>query len=84
MTSTDTPFSDLERTSELEPLLTNGDVCELFGISKPTLYRLIRSGDLVPIRVSRSLRFRPTDIRAYLERHREEVPDLRSSPRRLG
>jgi excisionase family DNA binding protein len=55
----------------LEPLLTVAAVCELLGISKVTLYRLIRAGELKPTRVGERLRFEPDDVRAYLERNRE-------------
>ena len=58
----------------LEPLMTVQGVCDVLGVSKPTLYRIIRVGELAPIRVSRSPRFAPADVRAYLERHREPVP----------
>jgi excisionase family DNA binding protein len=70
MTSTDTASSGSSRTT-LEPLLTVKAVCELLGISKPTLYRLIHAGELVPIRVSRRPRFSADDVRGYLERSRE-------------
>lgn len=64
----------MTRTEALEPLLTVQGVCDVLRVSKPTLYRLIRGGELVPIRVSRSPRFAPAEVRAYLERHREPVP----------
>jgi excisionase family DNA binding protein len=63
--------SSLKRT-ELEPLLTVAAVCEVLGVSKPTLYRLIHAGELTPIRVGQRARFEPAELRAYLERHREE------------
>lgn len=69
MTPHEHESSGLERTL-LEPLLTVGEVCELFGVSKPTLYRVIRAGGLVPVRVGQRSRFRPQDVRAYLDRNR--------------
>lgn len=57
----------------IEPLLTVANVCELLAVSKQTLYRLLRAGELTPSRVGDRLRFEPNDVRAYLERHREEV-----------
>jgi excisionase family DNA binding protein len=50
------------------------NVCDVLAVSKPTLYRLIRAGELAPIRVRRSPRFAPADVRAYLEKNREAVP----------
>ena len=55
----------------LEPLLTVSGVCELLDVSRQTLYRLIHRGELMPIRVSRSPRFAPDEVRRYLERQRE-------------
>ena len=55
----------------LSPLLSVNEVAELLGISRPTVYALIRRGELVPIRVGERARFEPADVRAYLERHRE-------------
>jgi excisionase family DNA binding protein len=54
-----------------EPLLTIAQCCDLLQVSKQTLYRLINSGELNPVRVGNHPRLVPTDIRAYLERHRE-------------
>jgi excisionase family DNA binding protein len=69
MNPSGTSSSATTRTA-LEPLLTIGAVCELLGVSKPTLYRLIQCGELVPIRVSKRPRFSPEEIRLYLDRHR--------------
>ena len=55
----------------LSPLLSINEVGELLGISRPTVYALIRRGELVPIRVGKRIRFDQADIRAYLERNRE-------------
>jgi excisionase family DNA binding protein len=55
----------------LSPLLSINEVAQLLGISRPTVYSLIRRGELTPIRVGERARFEPTDVRAYLERHRE-------------
>jgi len=55
----------------LSPLLSINEVAELLGISRPTVYALIRRGELIPIRVGERARFEPGDVRAYLERHRE-------------
>jgi excisionase family DNA binding protein len=57
--------------SRLEPLLSVRQVATVFGISRETVYRLIRSGDLEPIRIGARARFAPDDVRAYLETHRE-------------
>jgi excisionase family DNA binding protein len=57
----------------LEPLLTVAAACSLLAVSRQTLYRLIRAGELHPTRVGERLRFSPDDVRDFLERHKEEV-----------
>ena len=56
------------------PLLTINDVARQLAISRDSVYRLIRSGSLCPIRVGERIRFRQEEIDAYLERRREPVP----------
>jgi excisionase family DNA binding protein len=58
----------------LADLLTIADVARLLGISRGSVYVLMRKGELVPIRVGQRARFEPTDVRAYLDRHREGSP----------
>jgi excisionase family DNA binding protein len=53
------------------PLLTVNDLARLLGISRDSVYRMIRSGELVPYRVGERFRFRPEDVETYLERQRE-------------
>jgi putative molybdopterin biosynthesis protein len=47
------------------------EVAALLGISRPTVYRLARRGDLASYRVGERLRFKPAEIEDYLERNRE-------------
>jgi excisionase family DNA binding protein len=58
----------------LEKLLTIADVVRVLGVSRGSVYGLMRSGELHPVRVGERARFEPTDVRAYLERHRERRP----------
>jgi excisionase family DNA binding protein len=60
--------------SPLEPLLTINAACGVLQVSRNTLYRLVERGELHPSRVGERLRFRPDDVRDYLERGREPVP----------
>jgi excisionase family DNA binding protein len=53
-------------------LLSIRDVAQVLGVHRNTVHRLIRVGDLQPIRIGRLARFRPEEIDAYLERNREE------------
>lgn len=58
----------------LEQLLTIAEVGRLLGVSRWSVYELMRGGELVAIRVGERARFEPADVRAYLERHREAGP----------
>jgi excisionase family DNA binding protein len=55
-----------ERT--LPRVLTVNDTAAVLGISRATVYRLVQSGDLRPVRVGRRLRFRLADLEDYLKR----------------
>jgi excisionase family DNA binding protein len=54
-------------------LLSVNEVAILLGISRPSVYRMIRRGDLRPFRVGERLRFSPDEIDELLERSREVV-----------
>jgi len=57
----------------LEPLLTIGDVSEALNVSRATVYRLMETGELEPVRIRSRTRFEPTVVRGYIERHRALV-----------
>lgn len=52
----------------MEPLLDTKSVCEVLGISRTTLYRLIERGSLRAHLIAKAWKFRPADIEAYLDR----------------
>jgi len=60
--------------ARLEELLTIAAVARVLGISRGSVYGLMRSGELPAIRVGERARFDPSDVRAYLNRHRESRP----------
>ena len=45
----------------------------LGGISRPTLSRIRRRGELAEVKIGRRVFFRPDDLDDYIERHREAV-----------
>jgi excisionase family DNA binding protein len=54
-----------------DPLLTAREVSELLGLSTPSILRRWRSGELPGFRLSSNvLRFRRSEIDAWLEEHR--------------
>ncbi len=48
-------------------LLTADDVCALLQVKKSWLYDTVERGAITPVRLGRQLRFRPSDIAAYIE-----------------
>ena len=58
-------------TTETEQhLLTVREVADVMRVSTMTVYRLIRSGELVATRVGRSYRIWEEDVHTYLKRGR--------------
>ena len=68
-----------------EPLLTAGQVAEYLQVDRATVYRLAAAPEGIPVvQVSdRTRRFRPEDVRAYVERKLRESPGGRSRVARL-
>lgn len=50
----------------IEPLLTYQQVGELLGVTDRTVWELVRKGELQNVRVGRSVRVDPVDLRAYI------------------
>ncbi len=58
----------MARTSQgISRLLTVAEVATLMRVSRMTVYRLIRRGQLKAIRVGRNYRVREDDLSEYLE-----------------
>jgi excisionase family DNA binding protein len=53
---------------ELQPLLTVDDVAKLLRISRASVYNLVKTGDLKPVRIGslRKTRFRRRDVQELL------------------
>lgn len=48
-------------------LITVAEVASLMRVSRMTVYRLIKRGDLVAVRVGRNYRVRAEDLEVYLQ-----------------
>lgn len=60
-------------------LLKKNEVCDILGISESTLRRIIATGDLIPVKIGKSLRFEPTELARYIHSSRvPHVPVLRA------
>ena len=46
-------------------LITAAEVARELGISKPSVYRLVRDGDLDPIWIGSEVRFEPDEVERY-------------------
>ena len=61
-------------------LLSANEVAERLGISVPTVYRLAHRRDgLRTLKVGASLRFRPSDVEAYLAAAEIKPPERQAS-----
>lgn len=49
-----------------DELLTRADLMKLFKVSQPTILRLEAAGKLTPIRIGSRVRFKRTDVEAFL------------------
>ncbi len=56
----------MDATAAIEPLLTAEQVAQLLGVSESLVYKLRREGRLRAIRIGALLRFRPRDVRLYV------------------
>ncbi len=52
---------------EQETLITIKDVTKLLNISRTTVYRLLEKGDIPSYKIGNQLRFKLSEIEAYIE-----------------
>jgi excisionase family DNA binding protein len=57
----------MARTNPISRLLTVAEVANVMRVSRMTVYRLIRRGQLKAIRVGRNYRVREDDLNGYLQ-----------------
>jgi excisionase family DNA binding protein len=57
----------MARANPISRLLTVAEVAHVIRVSRMTVYRLIRRGQLKAIRVGRNYRVREDDLNDYLE-----------------
>ena len=68
------PTSGFSGSTRTDQLRTVNQVAAFLGISRWTVYKLVRDGDLRAVRVGERLRFRDGDLDAYLERDGQPAP----------
>lgn len=73
--STPSPPQPLARgrqaATDLQPLLTLGEVAEILNVSPKTVRRLVARRGIPCVRLGRMVRFRPQDVFAWLNARRE-------------
>ena len=58
------------KKSVVEPLLlTVSQACRALGISRHTLYKLFRKGELHPIHIGRATRISAAEVRRWVQAH---------------
>ncbi len=57
-----------QRAESLQKLITMGDLLELLGITRPSVNRLISTGELPVVRIGTRLRFEQADVAALIAR----------------
>lgn len=61
-------MGEQEGSAVPDRVLTVDEVADVLRVSNMTVYRLIRSGELVALRIGSNYRIRERDLEAYLER----------------
>jgi excisionase family DNA binding protein len=71
---------------QLERLLSPDEVAQFVGLSRLSVYRAIRAGRLLHLRVGRRLRIRQQDVETWLglDRQAPPLPAQSASRRRRG
>jgi excisionase family DNA binding protein len=49
-----------------DKLLTLAEVMAVLSVSRPTVYRLIERGELKAVKIGTALRFRDSDVQAFI------------------
>lgn len=57
----------MPKEDTLESLLTPDEVCDILKVTKPWLYDEVQAGRFPHLRLGRRLRFRSSDLSAYIE-----------------
>lgn len=62
-------------------LLTIEEAADWLAISKPTLGRMIRRGEIPVVKIGqRNIRIKLSDIESYIEKHYGRITDIREIP----
>lgn len=71
-------INDTERNMKTGELLTVEEAADWLAISKPTMWRMIRRGEIPVVRIARrTIRLKLTDLENYIERNYGNIAEIR-------
>ena len=60
----------------MQKLMTVKEVADILRVSNMTVYRLVKSGSLLAVRVGKNYRIKANDVQAYIDRAQPEIDDV--------
>ncbi|MEW6188843.1 MAG: helix-turn-helix domain-containing protein [Actinomycetota bacterium] len=65
-------LNEINSGGRLERMLSTDEVLKILGVSRKTLYRYVKSGSLKCYKFGRDLKFKESDIKAFIEAHEKK------------
>ena len=59
----------------MQKLMTVKEVADILRVSNMTVYRLVKSGSLLAVRVGKNYRIKANDVQAYIDRAQPGIDD---------
>lgn len=70
--------NDIKEDMKKDELLTVEEAADWLTISKPTIWRMIRRGEIPVVRIARrTIRLKLTDLENYIERNYGNITEIR-------
>lgn len=71
-------INDNEVVVKMDELLSVDETADWLAISKPTIWRMIRRGEIPVVKIGqRTIRIKMSDIEDYIQAHHGKITDLR-------
>ena len=71
-------INDIEKNMKKDELLTVQEGADWLAISKPTIWRMIRRGEIPVVRIARrTIRLKLTDLENYIEKNYGTITQIR-------
>ena len=62
-------FNQQDNTFQIDKLLRAEEVARILGISRSFAFLLMRRGDIITVRIGRSVRVRPQDLERFISQN---------------